>query len=354
MQPVAPDLNNGAANAPALPRIGAERLMSTTTPLQSDKPDVTAAISVELVHDRMTWDQLLDRAPFPHLPQGFAYGEGKRAKGWHVQRAIFRRGDRVLAFATVLERRIFGLPVIARVNRGPVFLAPSPGPDETVAVYAALRRRWHGMLLIAPALLSGEASNSILQRAGYRRRHDMAWMSGRIDLGQTEAELWAGFASTFRNRARQAEKLGATLRIAEDAASYRWMVERHVQNMVDKGFSAADATLAHAMREAAPENVTVFQLMHEGAPVAGMSVVRFGHCAEYHLGWFGPEGRRLNAGNFLMWEIIKTLRARGISEFDVGGLREGDGYTRFKQTMRPLEFRLAGEWMPAWIPWRAR
>ena len=34
-----------------------------------------------------------------------------------------------------------------------------------------------------------------------------------------------------------------------------------------------------------------------------------------------------------------------VRQFDVGGLKPGDGYTQFKRTMRPIEFRLAGEWM---------
>lgn len=312
-------------------------------------PDVT----VTLVTDVLAWAALLARAPFPHLPQSFSYGEGKRAKGWQVQRAIFQRGERIVAFATVLERRLLGLRLVARVNRGPIFLDAHPTADEAVAVYAALRRHWRGPLLIAPALLWGDDSDAILRWAGFRRRHDRAWMSGRIDLRPTEEDLWAGLSSPFRNRVRQSEKLGATLRIADDAASYDWMIERHLQNMTEKGFNAADAVLLDAMRAAAPQDIAVFQLIHGGKPVAGMSVVRFGQCAEYHVGWFGPEGRRLNAGNFLMWEIIKTLRQRGVTQFDVGGLREGDGYTRFKLTMRPQEFRLVGEWMPAWIPWRA-
>ena len=319
-----------------------------------DETTTSPDMTVTLVTDADAWAMLMERAPFPHLPQSFAYGEGKRAKGWLVQRAVFQRGERILAFATVLERRVLGLRIIARVNRGPVFLDAQPSETDSIAVYSALRRQWRGPLLIAPALPSGKASDAILRQAGFRRRHDRAWMSGRIDLRPAETDLWAGFASSFRNRVRQSEKLGATLRVATDAASYDWMLERHVQNMADKGFAAADADLLRTMRAAAPEDTSVFQVIHDGQPVAGMSVVRFGHCAEYHIGWFGPEGRRLNAGNFLMWEIIKQLKSWGVSQFDVGGLREGDGYTRFKQTMRPAEFRLAGEWMPAWMPWRSR
>lgn len=303
------------------------------------------AIAVVPVLERATWDALMARAAIPHLPQTYGYGEGKRAKGWHVERVVFQRGGHSLAIATVLMRRLFGIRVLARINRGPVLLDASLSTQDITAIYAAMRQHWRGPLLIAPALPHDPASTNILQDAGFRRRHDKGWMSGRIDLDRSPDQIWSGFASSFRNRVRQAEKATPTVHVAADDASYEWLLDRHVENMRDKGFSAADPVLLRAMRASRPEDVLVFQMIHDGQVVAGMSVVRFGDCAEYHVGWFGPEGRRLNAGNFLMWEVIKELQRRGARQFDVGGLRPGDGYTQFKRTMRPDEFRLAGEWM---------
>ena len=123
------------------------------------------------------------------------------------------------------------------------------------------------------------------------------------------------------------------------------MIARHLENMEDKDFSAAGPAMLRALREASPHNVTVFQLIHGGVPLAGMSVVRFGHVSEYHIGWFGSEGRKLNAGNFLMWNLMRELKRRGVRSFDVGGLKHGDGYARFKRTMNPVEYELASEWM---------
>lgn len=302
-------------------------------------------ITVAPVSDRAEWDALMARATTPHLPQTFGYGEGKRAKGWNVERVMLQRGGRSLAIATVLVRRLFGIRVLVRINRGPILLETALSTQEITAIYAAIRRHWRGLLLIAPALPHGPASTRIMQDAGFQLRHDKGWMSGRIDLDRQQDQLWAGLASTFRNRLRQAEKASPAVRITTDDASYEWLLDRHVQNMRDKGFSAADPVLLRALRASRPEDVLVFQMIHDGQAIAGMSVVRFGNCAEYHVGWFGPEGRRLNAGNYLMWEVIKALQQRGAKQFDVGGLKPGDGYTQFKRSMRPHEFRLAGEWM---------
>lgn len=302
------------------------------------------AMDVGLVTAQAEWDGLLARAPLAHLPQSFAYGEGKRAKGWTVKRAVFSLAGRPLAIATVLERHLAGMRIVSRVNRGPIFLDAAPPAATITAVHAALRRTWRGPLLVASALPADEASRNLIRASGLRQRQFKGWHSGYIRLDRELAAIWAGMSSGFRNRVRFAVKAGAVLRVGNDDATYAWMLERHAQNMRDKKFSAADATLLGALRAAAPGDVAVFQLMHQGEPVAGMSVVRFGTRAEYHIGWFGPKGRELNAGNFLMWEIIRELHRRGVTDYDVGGMRAGDGYTRFKRTMKPVEYQLAGEW----------
>jgi CelD/BcsL family acetyltransferase involved in cellulose biosynthesis len=307
--------------------------------------DAREAIEVRTTADQAEWDRLMASCPDPHLPQGFAYGEGKAAKGWTVRRAVFSHAGRPVAFATVLELRRFGLRLVSRVNRGPLFLDAEPADAVVVGVYRALRRRWRGPLLIAPALLAGERSDRLLKQAGFHIRHRHSWRSGRIDLSRPEADIRAGLASTFRNRFRKAEAAGAVLRVAGDDETFEWMLERHAENMAAKGFNAADATLLRAMRAARPEDVLVYQLIHEDRPVAGMSVVRFGQLVEYHIGWFGPEGRSVNAGNFLMWNVMAESKRRGATRFDVGGLKPGDGYTQFKRTMNPAEYELAGEWM---------
>lgn len=308
------------------------------------------AALIEPVTDRAEWDRMVAEAPFPHLPQSWAYAEGKRANGWSADLVRFRLDGEIVAFAVVLHLRVLGVRLLARVNRGPIFLDADPAPATIRAVYRALRDRWgrlgRGLLMIAPALPHGEAATALLREVGYRRRQSLSWQSGRIDLTRDEKDIWAGFAPTFRNRWRKAEAAGAVVRVAEDGEAFEWMISRHLENMATKRFNAVDGTFLRAMRAAAaPGDVLVFQVLSDGVPVAGMSVVRFGTRCEYHVGWVGEEGRRLNAGNALMWAIMREMKRRGATEFDVGGLREGDGYTRFKRTMAPVEYRLAAEWI---------
>jgi hypothetical protein len=309
----------------------------------------TRKVTLRVITDRQRWDALTAQAPHPHLPQSFAYGAGKTATGWPAQRIEFVRDGRTVAFATVLQVRRIGVTLLNRVNRGPVFLEANPNDDTIVDVYRALRRHhghfWQGPLLIAPALPRIADASRLLRQAGYLLRHERSWTSGRIDLTRSEDEIWRGLGSTFRNRLRNAQKSAATLEVAEGGVAYEWMLARHRDNVAAKGFSAVDSTMLRALRAAAPETVVVFRMMLGEVPVAGMSVVSFGTHCEYHIGWFGPEGRKLNAGNFLMWSVLREMKQRGLATFDVGGLKPGDGYTQFKQTMKPVEYELCGEWM---------
>jgi hypothetical protein len=313
--------------------------------------DGVATLEILDVTDRAEWDMLMRALPFPHLPQSWAYAAAKAAAGpWSLRRVVFRRSGRALAIATVLQLRVLGFSVLNRVNRGPVFLEANPTELEQRQVIAALRGRfgrfWRGPLLLAPSLEAHESSAQLLRDLGLRRWHARGWRSGRIDLTRSIEEIWAGLSSTFRNRFRSAQRAGASVRIADDLETYEWMIARHLENMQEKGFRAVGPDFLRTLRENLPEgDVSVFQLVMDGQPVAGMSVVRFGNECEYHIGWFGPEGRRINAGNALMWAIVEEMKRRGCTSFDLGGMLEGSGYTQFKRTMRSTEYELAGDWL---------
>lgn len=331
--------------------------MSYDTPAASTAAAPAAETAVQVARPRLAiapvtdpaeWASLLAQAPKAYLPQAFAYGEGKRAEGWTVQRLCFHDNDNIIAFCQMLEKRVAGLRLLSRVNRGPIFLGDPPCPIQVGNVYRTLRqerRRWHSPLLIAPALEATPENLGILASAGLRQRKGRGWQSMRIDLGRSEEAIRASLAPGFRNRLRAAERSGLTLRIANDEATAKWMLERHEDNKREKRFKGAEGTFIRALRAAATDDYLVFQAVLDGEPVAGMSVVRFGQLAEYHTGWFGPAGRAANAGNLLMWAILSEMKRRGCAQFDAGGIHDSHGYTQFKRGLRGSEFALAGEWI---------
>ena len=304
-------------------------------------------LALSSVDSRAEWEALFTRAPFPHLPQAWMYGEGKRGD-WKVERLVVHSGRGPLALAQVLEKRVMGFPV-SRINRGPIFLDPHPPPQTRAAVFKALRRRWRflrrGLLLIAPALHAGEESARDLRAAGFIPRGSFAWGSALIDLAPPIDDIHRKLSSEWRTKIRKAGKNGVALAVRTDTAAFEWMLERHVENMRMKGFVGPSADFVRRVIDASRDDFFLLQALVDGTPHAATLIARFGQHAENFIGWFDDTARRTAAGNFLMWNSVVEMKRIGCRALDLGGFSVADRYGQFKRGMRGDEYRLAGEWL---------
>jgi len=216
-------------------------------------------------------------------------------------------------------------------------------------VLAALRGRWRwlarGALLAAPALQASDESRRLMAEAGFRFRGDEAWQSSVLDLRKDEAALRKGLTSAWRNHLKVAERTGMSLRISSSSEALEWMLARHADNMRAKGFVGPGVDFVRAMLADRPEEGVVFQVLHDGAAVAGALVVTYGQRAEYYLSWYSDAARKLSAGNLLVWNAALEMQRRGCRGFDLGGYTTREKYGKFKEGMRGSEYRLAGEWI---------
>lgn len=305
-----------------------------------------------LARDPREWLELFAALPQPQMVQSYAYGEAKRiAEGWGIVRCVFECGNTPLALCQVLEKRIAGVRVAARVNRGPLFLEPDPPTHIKANVLRLLRKQWSLRracpLLIAPALAATEENHQLLREAGFRDRHrDDHHRSARVDLRQGEDALRKHLASTWRNRLRHAEKSGLELEVSDSPASIAWMLDRHAENMRTKNFHRPSPALVGAFcRSLAPGEARVLRAFADGEPLAGMLLIQYDRHSEYYVGWFGEQGRKFNCGNFLYWHCMLESMRSGCAWFDVGGYEDNEKYGHFKLGMRGVEYRFIGEWL---------
>ena len=315
-----------------------------------DTSSHTTPCQIEVEPNRRRWGALFARVPAPALTQSIAYGDAKAAvSGWEVERLVFHVGGWPVAICQVLVRRVWGLPVAARINRGPLFLAAEPAVTEIRAVYGALRRRWRfgrrGVVFLAPGLADGALHRQCLQEAGFRSRGVAGWRSALLDLRQPAAELRRRLASNWRNHLNGAERNGLSFELERTPEALAWMLEHHADHMREKGFAGTSVDFLQALARRAPDDVFVARVRQAGTPLAGMILCRFGNSAEYFVGWYGTEARRAKAGHFLVWHAALAMAAVGCARFDLGGYSSSDGYGRFKQDMRGTEYTLADEWI---------
>ena len=298
---------------------------------------------------RAEWEQLSRRRPMPHLVQSWCYGEARAAEGWGVERLVFEQGGQALAICQVLVKRFLGLPVLARIDRGPQFMAPSPTDAEGRAVYAALRQRWRfgrrGVLLLAPGLVESHAHREWLRAEGFRTRGVAGGCSATLDLTVGEAALRRQLATSWRNHLNTAERGGLGFELSTTPRAVDWMLARHLENTREKGFSGPSVGFLQALQRQAPENFFVARALLDGEALAGMVVLRFGRSAECFIGWHDAEAALVKADHFVLWNAALAMGRLGCERFDLGGyplLSEGLG--RFKRDMRGSEYHLMEEW----------
>jgi hypothetical protein len=302
------------------------------------------------VTDAAAWDALFQRVEHAHMVQSWPYGEAKVATGeWHVRRLVFEQANRPVAICQVLDKSAVGVRYASRINRGPLFLDTHPEHTVVEGVYRAIRRRWRclcgGLLVLAPALLADETNRHMMREIGFRDRHHAGWHSARVDLQADEAQLRGRLKHEWRNRLRMAEGSGLEISVSRSAEGMEWMIARHVENMRDKGFVGPAPALLMGLWRAARDDCFLFRAHLAGEAVGGMLVYRFGRSAECYVGWFGEQGRKVNAGNFTYWYSLLEMQRQGCRWFDLGGVSSSGGYGQFKRGIRGGEYDLLHEWV---------
>ena len=187
--------------------------------------------SVQTVTDEAEWNAWFSAVGTPHMVQTWAYGEAKAraadwrnrrvasdAGGWRPRRLVIRRRGQPVAICQLLDKRLAGVTLASRLNRGPLFLGDDPHAEVVRGVYAALRklsRRRLRPLVLAPALPNSPEAARVLAELGYRPRQAEGWCSDRVDLRPDEPQMRQNLHYKWRRGLRRAEEAGVEVRVCE-------------------------------------------------------------------------------------------------------------------------------------------
>ncbi|GAB6052254.1 hypothetical protein JCM17960_10740 [Magnetospira thiophila] len=298
---------------------------------------------VPLSTDADDWSRRIDGLADLNLLQTWAYGEAKAKTGpWRVERGLFEHTPG--AVQVLLRPLPGGLPGgLAWINRGPMCDGGDPAP-----LLAALRAHYvddRGFYLrIAPS-----AGEDFAPPSGFAGTDIPGWASARLDLTPDEATLRQGLKQKWRNGLNKAVKLGLEVTHGTDDAAYADFRAAHVAFLGDRGFDTsvtADFLDVWRTLETPRRQPVALLARLENQVVGAALMARYGTTWEYLAGNQTDEGRRLNAGQLLLWTAATLARADGARWLDLGGMDARltpPGIFKFKQGLGGTAYRLAGE-----------
>jgi len=296
------------------------------------------------------WDAWTEAIEKSTIGQTWAYGEAFVGVTPYLPvHGVIYRGKVAVAIVQIVEWRIAGLIRIAKIVRGPLFLT-EVDESERAAAYGLIRDQYSikrlDLLLWTPEVETGEADP--LPALGLRRvitGYSSVW----LDLRADETALRAGLHQKWRNQLVHAEASGIRVRLGHGGAALEWLLTRHEGHRRRRRLRAPASpfVLALSISMRNKQATLAFTAYSGSEPIAAILVFRHGKTATYYIAWTGPEGRKRDAHNLLLWHAIKELKSRGVEWLDLGGV-DGlsmPGISRFKMGMGGRLFTLAGTYM---------
>lgn len=300
-------------------------------------------------HEISRWDSLVAANPDGgNVLQGRAFAETKSRHGWEP--LYFMLGE---VAVLVLSREVPLLGELWYVSKGPGvtvkegldFLAknlPYPPPF---------------MVKVEPEILKSSAAPAELAGYGFRKVRDIQYNVSTVIVSLKPAA--EAIMDSFKQKTRYNVRLAAKKGVMVEAAAVN-------ETTTDQMYSLMAATVRRAgvyLRDrqyfadfwrlhAQAGTGQLFFAKYEGKILAGAFISYLGKKALYKDGGSVREHTDVQAPYLLQWEIMKWLKSRGITEYDLHGVPPRDqidnpdhplaGLARFKLGFCPEVTEFAG------------
>ena len=291
---------------------------------------------VAAVEDAAPWRDTLAALPNPHVLQSWEWGEVKAQTGWRAERLLLPGGQGAAQFLT--REPMPGLPLrVGYVPKGPVIdWRDGRAVDAALdALQAHARTRNCVLVKIDPNVTEDSVEGQSLLRK--LRARGWLYSSEQIqfkntaftDLRLDEDALLEQMKSKARYNVRLAERRGITVREGL-AANLDAFYALYAETGARDGFLIRPAsyyrttwrTFLEAQADASnPAGGALLLAEHaeEGAPVAGVFLLKYGATTWYFYG-ASSERRRRDMPNYLLqWEALRWARAHGCTVYDWWG-----------------------------------
>lgn len=301
----------------------------------------------------VNWNKHISNIESANLLQSWEYGEAKsRSEGWTSRRLVYSVDKKTVAISQILERRIFGILLVARLSRGPMYLIGTSDSiksavlRKTTSRYSLSRLRF---LSISPEILVGSSLQPVSGLMTLRRVSPIGTESALLDLSHEVEVLRLQLDHKWRNQLVVSERSGAQVSYSTEVANFEWFENVYEALRKEKGFYGIPSNLFQDIWKSfhGTGSAHLFICNYQDEKAAAVLIVSHGNSATYLAGWNGPDGRKIHANNLLLWQAVCQLKELGIKYLDLGGidLKNTPTIASFKLGMHADNYRTIGEFV---------
>jgi lipid II:glycine glycyltransferase (peptidoglycan interpeptide bridge formation enzyme) len=282
------------------------------------------------------WDAFVEHRADGHALQTSAWAALKSRFGWSAGRVAALDGEKVVAGASVLFRKLpLGLGTFAYVPKGPLVdwdnVPLVSKLFEGLDALCRVRRTF--AVKIEPDIEEGPGIDICHSSREADTRHSASVQPCRtilLDLTKTEDEILAAMHQKTRYNIRLAARKGVVVHEGtEDDLPAFYALTQVTSARDDFGVHSAGYYRA-ALELFAPRGwarlfvAEVHETGIEPTPVAAIMVFAFGNKAWYMYGASGDEHRERMPNHALQWEAIRWAKSRGCATYDLWGVPDED------------------------------
>ena len=311
--------------------------------------EAKAAGGISAEECKREWDKLWQTLATTNIPQDYIYGNAKsKTEGWGLKRAVIKNeAGETVGLIQVLMKKIGGISVAARVNRGPLLLPEYDCIENQLQVMRALRSKIPHPLPIAwaPFAVWTPKHMSAITAAGWRATDPYAYPSGYLDLTQSEEDIEKNMKSFWRKHIKQARKL-VTIRINQySAAEVMSLYAQFLKRRQIPGIPDHILKYLFALDEPPLEVLTAHNDKDE--MIAYKVLYRHGNTGTSFIAWNTDEGRDKQARTLLIFTSALHLKSLGCTYYDLGGIDDitTEAVAKYKRGTGDTDYRLQGEFI---------
>jgi len=275
---------------------------------------------------RSDWDStVLAVQGDSHFMQSDAWAATKAGSPWQLSRIRTRQAGSPLP-VQLFRRRVPGLGSLVHAPRVAGVTADAV-PDLTTALRDTAARGAFAVKLEFfqhddEALLQAFLANGWMRTKASQYRHAVA-----VDLTGTEEEVFARFKKRARYEIRSAERGGVVV----DRVP---LTEQNIDTMVGLVNVTKDRSGAFFRNRRYLDTIwnafaergqgSLYFARHEGEVLAGAFALTFGRTGWYKDGGSVRSKPKLMAPRYLQWAIMRDLRSRGVTRYELGNIPAPD------------------------------